>query len=160
MLSLQYSCLELCRSGSTVYNPCRFFQMFSYFRREKIKKEGKSGSPGRCLSLQMQPLVWDTGHSSSSVCCVSIPCSFVRGCSPPWGPGSPSLHLQSGTDTVWGRTWGCRGWAKRGQTSPGPGPAASSGPDARRGSWLPQEQFSQCFNISQNTGNKRNFNGV
>jgi len=55
---------------------------------------------------------------------------------------------------------GCRGWAKRRKPAPRPLAGASSRPDARRGSGLLQEQFRGCFNVSQNAGNKRNFNGV
>lgn len=73
----------------------------------------------------------------------------------------PAPLCPSGTGN-WGR-WGVRGAGERGEAEaarPTAVAGASRSPDARRGSRLPQEQFRRCLNVSQNTGNKRNFNGV
>lgn len=73
----------------------------------------------------------------------------------PVGPRGTRTRLGAGG------TRGCGGDGRSGGSlAPRPLAGASSRPDARRGSRLPQEQFRRCFNVSQNAGNKRNFNGV
>lgn len=82
----------------------------------------------------MLPLDSDMGHSSSSV--RFIPSSFAAGCSPPWGSGSPSPHLQSGTGVAWGGPGGAGGGRSGGSSAPAPAPqrAADLTPGGEAGS--------------------------
>lgn len=141
----------------------KLVQLFSYFWIEKNPPKSQSrgrqrpGSAGKLpAGRQPQPGSCTNGPFDFSLLSPSrsapgrlerdpqlLPCTLCPPCS------APGWELGAG---VQGR--GSRG---------GPSPAAvrsGSGAVARRGTHLPQEQFRRCFNISQNTGNKRNFNGV
>lgn len=84
--------------------------------------------------------------------CGSLPRRAAHPC-----PAQPPLcPLGAG---CWGAL-GRRGDGRsRGSLAPRLLAGTSSRPDARRGSRLPQEQFRRCFNVSQNTGNKRTLMG-
>jgi len=110
---------------------CRAFQFFSYFGIEKI-------NPKKIWQPKQVPAELSAPSSLPASC--PGPAAYSLHSTAPGGPRK--LRRDVGLQVEWGSS------------------AVSSSPDAVPGSQLPQEQFRHCFNVSQNAGNKKNFNGV